>query len=130
MHLATDQQSADAGSPTLDSYQLIDNAGSSSFDGGLHTDSASSSGLGSDLSLGRYNVARDRQMRAVRPPIRYGFLDLLSYALSSAVEVGGDEPLSYEEAVMSKHSKKWLAAIDFEMESLEKNKTWILVERP
>ena len=92
--------------------------------------SAGPSGLASSPSVGRYNVARDRQRREVRPPIRYGYFDLVSYALLSAEETAGDEPLSYEEAMRLKDSKLWLEAMKSEMESLNKNKTWILVDRP
>ena len=40
------------------------------------------------------------------------------------------EPQSYKEAITRSDKKKWLRAMDREMESLEKNKTWILVEKP
>ena len=55
----------------------------------------------------RYNVARDRQRRVSRPPVRYGYSDLVSYALSSVVAEIGEEPLSYDEAVKSKDFLKW-----------------------
>lgn len=40
------------------------------------------------------------------------------------------EPSSYEEVVHSKDAKKWSNAMDDEMSSLQKNKTWRLVKRP
>ena len=60
--------------------------------------------------------------------IRYGYSNLVSYALSSAMEEASKEPFTYEEVVYSKNSKKWLAAMQLEMESLRKNETWILVD--
>ena len=68
--------------------------------------------------------------RQSRPPKRYGYSDLVSYALISASEVIRDEPLTYEEAVSSKDSFKWVEAMKFEINSLKKNETWSLVERP
>jgi len=62
--------------------------------------------------------------------VRYGFFDLAYYVLSSAMEVAGEEPLTYEEVVSSRDSKKWLVAMESEMESLRKNDTWTLVDRP
>lgn len=99
----------------MESTQQRENEGTSSID--------------SEQDHGRYNVDGDRQ-RISRPPIRYSYSDLVSYALSSAMEEAGGEPLTYEEAVHSKDSKKWLAAMQSEMESLRKNETWILVDRP
>ena len=78
----------------------------------------------------RYNVARDRQRRTVRPLVRYEHSDLVSYALSSAIEEAGEEPLTFEKAMHSKDSKKWQAAMQSEMESLMKNETWTLVDKP
>ncbi|XP_060962097.1 uncharacterized mitochondrial protein AtMg00820-like [Cannabis sativa] len=40
------------------------------------------------------------------------------------------EPKSYEEAMTDKDAKKWSKAMDTEMESLRKNRTWILVKKP
>ncbi|RWS07775.1 retrovirus-related pol polyprotein from transposon tnt 1-94-like protein, partial [Leptotrombidium deliense] len=40
------------------------------------------------------------------------------------------EPSSYEDAVESADSKEWLKAMNEEMDSLRKNKTWKLVEQP
>lgn len=80
--------------------------------------------------LQRYNVARDRQKRQSRPPKRYDYSNLVSYAITSASEVIEDEPLTYEEAVPPKDSLKWVEAMKSKINSLKKNKTWTLAERP
>lgn len=118
MDIAAGQRSAGSRSSSSDNFQTSEDDDSSSFDGNQHSDSAGSSSSGGIPSIDRYNVARDRQRKVVRPPSRYGCSDLVAYALSSALEVAGEEPLSYEEAVRSKDSNKWLAAMESEIESL------------
>ena len=41
-----------------------------------------------------------------------------------------DEPITYQEAVSSPDSKKWLEAMKSEMESMSVNQVWTLVESP
>ena len=41
-----------------------------------------------------------------------------------------DEPVNYEEAMMSPDSAKWLEAMKSEMRSMYKNKVWTLVDLP
>ena len=41
-----------------------------------------------------------------------------------------DEPMNYEEAMMSPDSAKWLEAIKSEMGSMYENKVWTLVDLP
>ena len=41
-----------------------------------------------------------------------------------------DEPMNYEEAMMSLDSAKWLEAMKSEMGSMYENKVWTLVELP
>ena len=41
-----------------------------------------------------------------------------------------DEPTSYEEAMMSPDSTKWLEAMKSEMGSMYENKVWTLVDLP
>lgn len=55
---------------------------------------------------------------------------MVSCALLSAEETAGDEPFSFVEAMRSKDSKLWQVVMESEMESLNKNKTWVLVDRP
>ncbi|MDV3146702.1 MAG: reverse transcriptase domain-containing protein [Sweet potato little leaf phytoplasma] len=81
-------------------------------------------------NLQTYNLARDRQRREIRPPSRYARADLVHYALNVEIEQADTEPLTYSEAVNSRDSVKWQSAMDDEMDSLMKNHTWDLVERP
>ena len=76
-----DQQGADPDSPTLDRFQQSGSDDPSSSERFQPSSSAGPSGSDCSPSVGRYNVARDRKMREVRPPIRYGYFDLVSYAL-------------------------------------------------
>ncbi|KAL1540760.1 Retrovirus-related Pol polyprotein from transposon TNT 1-94 [Salvia divinorum] len=81
------------------------------------------------------SIAIDRVRRTgVKPPLRYGFEDMMAYALQVANEVedepSTEEPSTYKEAVSGSERAKWLAAMGEEMESLWKNLTWELVKRP
>ena len=76
-----------------------------------------------------YQLARDRERRAIKMPKKYGITDLISYALTVADEVNDGEPLSYKEAMRCGDKLKWYAAMQDEIVSLKKNNTWILVDR-
>ena len=55
----------------------------------------------------------------------------MAYALTIASEVESvNDPNSYKEAMASSDSSKWLVAMKQEMESLAKNKTWVIIEAP
>ena len=41
-----------------------------------------------------------------------------------------DEPMNYEEAMMSSNSTKWLEAMKSEMGSMYENEVWTLVDLP
>ncbi|KAL4331926.1 hypothetical protein GQ457_07G014220 [Hibiscus cannabinus] len=58
---------------------------------------------------------------------RYGFLVTTH---GDAILEDQDEPKTYQEAVPSPDSKKWLAAMRFEMDSMSENQVWTLVEPP
>jgi len=73
-----------------------------------------------------YTVAKGREKRVHKPPVRYGFEDMVSFALVA----GSGDPLSYKDATSSTDNDKWLVAMSEEMESLYKNKTWELVKLP
>ncbi|CAA7055049.1 unnamed protein product [Microthlaspi erraticum] len=104
--------------------------------------SSSSSGLSSDKdednielndqpgNLDNYLLARDRERRVRRPPSMFEGTDFVAYALASAEAIELDEPRTYFEALKSKDGKRWVSASDEEMDSLRRNYTWILVERP
>ncbi|KAL9261973.1 Retrovirus-related Pol polyprotein from transposon TNT 1-94-like protein [Drosera capensis] len=75
-------------------------------------------------------LAAGRSKRQVKPPDRYGWSDLVAYALPIAEELCVEEPISFKEAIMSPNSQKWLIAMNEEMESLHRNQTWDLVKLP
>lgn len=75
-------------------------------------------------------LARDRKKRNIRPPSRFDDIDVAAYALVMSEQVEEDEPLTFWEAIRSKDGKKWRKASDEEMDSLEKNGTWVLIDRP
>ena len=78
-----------------------------------------------------HSIALDRPRRVgVRPPTRYGFDDMVSYALQVVEEMELHEPSTYKEAVSGTESAQWLVAMGDEMESLHKNQTWELVRLP
>ena len=56
--------------------------------------------------LVNYQLARDREMRVVKLPKRYGIANLISYALMVADEVIGEEPESYKQAMNSRDKLK------------------------
>ena len=84
------------------------------------------------MTANQHSLALERSRRPNfgKPPIRYGFEDMVAYALQVAEEVDPHEPSTYKEAVTSTESAQWLAAMGDEMESLQKNQTWELTKRP
>ncbi|KAH9672650.1 hypothetical protein KPL70_017818 [Citrus sinensis] len=77
-----------------------------------------------------YQLAKDRKRRTIRPPKRYTVADLIAYALNAAQKLNDDEPMTYQEAITGKNKLEWKRAMDEEMTSLIKNKTWTLIEKP
>ncbi|KAH9743535.1 hypothetical protein KPL70_003339 [Citrus sinensis] len=77
-----------------------------------------------------YHLAKDREMRQIRPPQRYGYADLIAYALAASHEIDEDEPTSYKEAIKSSYKSEWQRAMEDEIDSLYKNNTWELVKKP
>ncbi|KAH9778820.1 Integrase catalytic domain-containing protein [Citrus sinensis] len=77
-----------------------------------------------------YQLARDRAKRPTRPPRRYGYADLITYALEAAHEIDDEEPKTFNEAIQCKFRTEWKEAMDDEILSLHNNETWELVERP
>uniref|UniRef100_A0A2N9FQZ7 Integrase catalytic domain-containing protein n=1 Tax=Fagus sylvatica TaxID=28930 RepID=A0A2N9FQZ7_FAGSY len=69
---------------------------------------------------------QDRPKHNKRPPVRYGFEDLVSYALLTSSE----DPSTFQEAIENSEKDKWMEAIVEENEFLSKNKTWELTELP
>jgi len=70
--------------------------------------------------------------RSINPPNRLiEECNIASYALSVAEEIEGNaEPSNYAEAITSADCKSWMTAMQDEMQSLEKNCTWELVNLP
>lgn len=84
------------------------------------------------------SIAVDRPRRNPEPILRYtgeawhsGEANIVGYACAVAEEIEGTaEPSSYSEAIISSDVSKWVTAMHEEMESLEKNGTWVLVKLP
>ncbi|KAL4313454.1 hypothetical protein GQ457_01G016340 [Hibiscus cannabinus] len=68
-----------------------------------------------------------RSTRERHEPERYGFL-VTTYG--DVILVDQDEPKTYQEAVASPDSEKWLEAMRSEMDSMSDNQVWTLVEPP
>ncbi|KAK8556182.1 hypothetical protein V6N12_002595 [Hibiscus sabdariffa] len=68
-----------------------------------------------------------RSRRERHEPERYGFLVTTH---GDVILVDQDEPKTYQEAVASPDSEKWLEAMRSEMDSMSENQVWILVEPP
>jgi hypothetical protein len=71
-----------------------------------------------------YTIATDKPRRTIRPPTRYGFKDIVSYALV----ISSGDPSTFQEVVNSQEKSKWVDAMAREMKSLYKNQMWDLVE--
>ncbi|GKG23558.1 retrovirus-related pol polyprotein from transposon TNT 1-94, partial [Tanacetum coccineum] len=81
------------------------------------------------LDLIDYQLARDRERRTRTKPLRFqDESNMTAYAFTAAEEEDTHEPLTYQEAVACEDSSKWKAAMEEEMDSLWKNKTWELVD--
>ena len=66
-----------------------------------------------------HSIVTDRPRRTIRPPTRYGFEDMISYALV----ISNDDPTTFQEAVNRQEKRKWIGAMAKEMDSLHKNQT-------
>lgn len=85
-------------------------------------------------SLTSYQLARDRPRRTVVPPLRYNDYDCteeeVAFSLVCAELMYAEEPRNYTEAKASKDWDKWNASTDEEVDSLQKNGTWVMVKKP
>nr|GEV28342.1 retrotransposon protein, putative, Ty1-copia subclass [Tanacetum cinerariifolium] len=78
-----------------------------------------------------YQLARDREPRTKIKPLRFqDESNMATYAFVTAEEEDTHEPLTYQEAVTCEDNSKWKAGMKKLMDSLRKNKTWELVDRP
>uniref|UniRef100_A0A803QR32 Retroviral polymerase SH3-like domain-containing protein n=1 Tax=Cannabis sativa TaxID=3483 RepID=A0A803QR32_CANSA len=80
--------------------------------------------------LNDYQLARDMERREIKAPKRIGYADLIGYALAVAEEEISVEPLTVQETLNRLDGYKWKGEMDDEMDSLVKNKTWIVVRKP
>ena len=76
-----------------------------------------------------YQLAKDRARRKIKTQARCARAKVFSFALNAAEVTNNFEPRSYKEAVTSSDKEKWMAVMDDEMQSLEKNNTWILAKK-
>ncbi|KAG8478386.1 hypothetical protein CXB51_028195 [Gossypium anomalum] len=77
------------------------------------------------------NKENQKTRREIKPPKKYAEADLVAYALNVAEDIDANqEPSNYSEAISCEDSEKWMFAMQEEMESLHKNKTWDLVKLP
>nr|GEX97350.1 hypothetical protein [Tanacetum cinerariifolium] len=81
-------------------------------------------------SNGEYLLTRDRERRQVnRPPRLEDYqCELVAYAFATAAHIENCETTNYLEAISSPECDKWVVAIEEEVESLHKNRTWELVK--
>lgn len=81
--------------------------------------------------LSSYQLARDRtKRRFTQKPVRYRDDSLIAYALTVAQKTEYNEPKTYDQAMKSIDKDKWIQAMQEELDSLIKNMTWVLVDRP
>ena len=66
-----------------------------------------------------------RSTRVINPPRRYD-----DFVSPVSLSTNDDEPSCYQEAVEGSNSVKWKEAINDEINSVERNATWDLVEIP
>ncbi|KAK3011590.1 hypothetical protein RJ639_012236 [Escallonia herrerae] len=52
----------------------------------------------------QYNIAKNRPRREIRPPQKYGYADMVAYALSVAESIDVEKPVTYKEAIKSAES--------------------------
>lgn len=52
-----------------------------------------------------YLLVKYRSRRTITKPARYGYAYVVSFALTIAEEIEGDEPMSYDEVVNSNQSE-------------------------
>ena len=74
-------------------------------------------------------VPRDlrRSGRILQNPERYGFLVTDNHDF---ILMDNDEPASYQEAISSPDSDRWLEAMKSEMKSMYDNQVWTLIDPP
>nr|GFA42512.1 retrotransposon protein, putative, Ty1-copia subclass [Tanacetum cinerariifolium] len=78
-----------------------------------------------------YQLTRVREPRTRTKPLRFQDESIMAaYVFAAAEEDDTLEPLTYQEEIACEDGSKWKAAMEEEMDSLRKNKTWELVDHP
>lgn len=80
--------------------------------------------------LAGYQLARDRVRRTTVPPARLTDYSMVAFALFTAEDTEIDDPQCFHDAQKSQDWEKWNGAMGEEMDSLTKNRTWDIVDRP
>ena len=70
--------------------------------GDINDDSEAQDATQLESEIQGYQLARDRAKRPIRPPKRYGYADLITYALEAAHKIDDEEPKTFNEAIQSK----------------------------
>nr|GEW46299.1 zinc finger, CCHC-type [Tanacetum cinerariifolium] len=97
----------------------------------MYKDTLKDSSACANKSVEELQLVRDREPRTRTKPLRFqDKSNMVAYASAAAKEEDTHEPLTYQEAVACDDSSKWKAAMEEEMDSLRKNKTWELVDHP
>ena len=74
-------------------------------------------------------MQKDRDHHTIKPIVRYGFEELAKLASFVLFTSIGDLS-TFQEAMNSQEKDKWIGAMVEEIESLQKNQAWQLVELP
>ena len=64
-----------------------------------------------------YMLAWDRTRREIKQHERYGYVDLIAFALVAASEVLEEDPKTFKVVLASKEKEKWLSAMNEEIKS-------------
>ena len=97
-----------------------------------HNETEDTPGETSTENLSDYVLARDRAKRTIKKPSMYeeGGDYVVAYALMCAKDVDIEEPKTVAEAMRSKYWIYWKKAMKEEIDSLAKNNTWLVVDKP
>ena len=79
-----------------------------------------------DTTRPKRNYKLVQKFGSDKPLRHYGQVNLVEYALS----VEDDESFTFKQAIKDKDRESWLVAMEEEMQSLHKNKTWEVVPLP